>query len=609
MSVVVGSHVERGNVRRWIHYVSRMADEAERDDERVPVWISDMGDAEVAADNVENLLSGSSRTNGGESLVLSFPSHEMDIDNDEDLQEAGDLAYELSKRIAPNSPTIVGVHVDSKGGMVHAHILIVNHDYSTGLSNQENMRITRCRRVNDELMEDTGHEVCPLPEVTGPSFWSKGTVASVALEDATDRDAVRQYLREQVDIAMSEPGVESLEDLVPAAAERGISLEILPDNGNGRTVTVAAVDDDGQVVRNQQVRKSGKVTKIKVAQNGKKLGSAYTAEGIEQRCADAAQQRQQQADDLTELAATDTKVAEAVELEKAAKREQQAAVGGIGQGRATMREKMRLRYGITLDQENTDQASEDQVEDQKPEKTAETTSEPSEEPDSTPTPAASSNQAEKPAETVSEEVETSAPIVTPDDDEVRTPPAPPVTDDDEDEEEIPAPSAPPADAADPGEDDEPESDLETPAPPVDVDALVKDALNRAPWAYVAEAQRYTFQKNGKSLHDIVMLQLEKRISAGDVDSDELSGAYADITRRMPSPPGSDATTLCDFLSNRMRHRWYVHHGSQLADREPISYEDYQRTTYGAKRRQSEERWGLYARMEAEIVDRDRQPGG
>ena len=87
-------------------------------------------------------------------------SEELDKDNPEDVQKAHDLGVETARRLAPNSPCIVATHIDSKGGYVHNHIIILNHDYLTGkAAPKEAGNFYNVKRVNDELMKEVGMEV------------------------------------------------------------------------------------------------------------------------------------------------------------------------------------------------------------------------------------------------------------------------------------------------------------------------------------------------------------------------------------------------------------------------------------------------------------------
>ena len=66
------------------------------------------------------------------SYVLSFHPDELDVNDPADLRRAGDLGFLLAKKMRPNSPAMIVVHNDGKGGCVHAHITVLNHDLVTG---------------------------------------------------------------------------------------------------------------------------------------------------------------------------------------------------------------------------------------------------------------------------------------------------------------------------------------------------------------------------------------------------------------------------------------------------------------------------------------------
>lgn len=329
MSVLVGSHVGRGGGVGWARYCLRLdlGEEARR--EAVPVVISDLGDDHYSIGmNAEMLLEGTTRKNLGESLVLSFPAHEMDKDSAVDQRRVADLAYEMTKRAAPNVPVVVAVHTDSEGGMLHAHILAVNHDLSTGKSNQRRMDIKHLRRINDTLMREEGLEVCNQNDKSKSRTWqevmqdrkdaAKATeelleanpdatpeVTMLTIDDVKEkptRQTSRAFFRQEIDEAVVDaaarevPGDKpsaSLETLQETLSERGISMKILPDNGHGQTATFGAVDDDGAPITVTRASKSKKTPEktSPVAAKGSQLGAAYTADALQERMQEVVRQR------------------------------------------------------------------------------------------------------------------------------------------------------------------------------------------------------------------------------------------------------------------------------------------------------------------------------
>lgn len=638
MSVVVGSHVERGNLKGWILYVGRLADGDGRE-ERVPVWISDLGEPLDAANNAENLLAGTRRTNGGESLVLSFHAREMDINNPEDVQECGDLAYKLAKRIAPNCPAIVGVHVDSDGGLVHAHILILNHDVSTGLSNQNDMRITRCRRINDELMVETGHEVCPLPEVTGPSYYNNGQEVEpetrVELAEATTRDTVRQYLRQEVDAAMAEPGIETVEDLAEVAAERGLSIQILPDNGHGKGLTFAAVDEDGETIKHEVTGgRSKKPRRISVAQKSKGLGDAYSYESLDKKLKEVAKEAEAQAEAVAAQAETDPAIAEALSMQDAADAALRASIGATESPRDRMARLMTEQgYDVPTtvpEPEKATEAPEEPVGEPEQEyeeidiDTPEAPLAPMPEPELVHLPG---DDGDQDADATVEPV--AVPAVEEEPDPV--PVVPPVVEDDDEEEPkkvevvdpepVTAPEAtkepePVEEPAEPvtvenkreatTEDDGADDTGGQPEPePVDVEAVSEDGMYRAPYQYVAAAYGLKVRKKDggtEQLHHRVMARLRRRVRDGVAGSPDT--AYTEAAKAVKL----GGTTAHDHMCTRMHRTWHAEYGT-LGDRDgQMTYTEFQQQTVGAGFKQGREKRARYAAMQAVAVDRDRQPG-
>jgi hypothetical protein len=94
----------------------------------------------------------------------------------------------------------VVVHDDSKGGVAHAHVTILNHDYVTGKALRDYRVHWQVRRANDELMADQGMQVLsPKPKPLA-SLWQRrrgelpafeqqlGDAVTEALADASSRD-------------------------------------------------------------------------------------------------------------------------------------------------------------------------------------------------------------------------------------------------------------------------------------------------------------------------------------------------------------------------------------------------------------------------------------
>lgn len=97
----------------------------------------------------------------------SFSDEEFDPQNPEDVQRVNDLGYLLAKKMHPNSDSLVVTHIDGRGGKAHNHILVINHDNSTGkaLSQYRTFHDRKAgdqrgvQSVNDELMIEHGLSV------------------------------------------------------------------------------------------------------------------------------------------------------------------------------------------------------------------------------------------------------------------------------------------------------------------------------------------------------------------------------------------------------------------------------------------------------------------
>lgn len=97
-------------------------------------------------------------------MRVSFSPDELKADNKSDEQMAGEHSYKLCKKLSPNSMCYVTVHNDGKGGCVHAHCLVVNHDEVTGQTLRDNRRHFEVKDASDELAAEEGLSVIGTPK-------------------------------------------------------------------------------------------------------------------------------------------------------------------------------------------------------------------------------------------------------------------------------------------------------------------------------------------------------------------------------------------------------------------------------------------------------------
>lgn len=279
MSVVVTSRVRRAGLRGWMRYVCGL------DGERRAAWLSDLGGPAETVAAVEGFLRGTSRKNAGLSVVQSFRISELDPGDPAAVSTAVETTYSLMRRINPESPAVAVAHVDSASGFLHVHGLLVNHNLSTGrAADSSRWQHWTVRRENDELMRELGLEVVRQSEIAPEPKWSR-TISEderLTVDDALDRASVRAYLRQEIDAAILADGVETVDDVIAAAAARGVEIKII-EGDRGRYLDAAAVDVSGAVIRNATTSKKGKTRRIKIAATGTKLGVAYTPDGIAAR--------------------------------------------------------------------------------------------------------------------------------------------------------------------------------------------------------------------------------------------------------------------------------------------------------------------------------------
>ncbi|WP_083298953.1 relaxase/mobilization nuclease domain-containing protein [Corynebacterium sp. HMSC074E01] len=275
------------------------------------------------------------RSNKCLTYIQSWPACEFDKNNPKDVQRAHDLGVETARRLAPNSPFIVATHIDSKGGCVHNHIIILNHDYLTGkAAPKEAGNFHNVKRVNDELMDEVGMEVLQpsgswvrLRQAERAAVKAGISTDSTGLGlDELDGYTWADCLRKRVDALLKDERVsgasgadEGLKTAREIASEYDLSLVVNEHNA----LTVGLVDESGETLTYESGVKRKRTRRAVDA--GSKFGAGYSLEGIQQRIAEQQQlyalevQRQArlaglltiteeigEVDDVQEIAATTT---------------------------------------------------------------------------------------------------------------------------------------------------------------------------------------------------------------------------------------------------------------------------------------------------------------
>lgn len=284
MGVVVTSRVGRGGTPGWMHYVCL----GNGDGDRVAGYCSDLGDPVETVEAVEAYMTGTRRTCEGLSVVHSFPLDELNPANPDDVQRAVDLTYQGLRRMSPHAPMVVVAHTDAEGGHLHTHALVVNHDTETGRAVRDNWMHWTVREKINEVCVEQGLSV-PTPSATrsrSPHLGPAPAEDTLTPSACRSRADVRQYLGGQIDAAILVDGVRTPDDVFRVLADRGISTVRKPDTGHGDTLTFAAVDADGEVIRAERTSKRGRKSQIKVAASGHQLGTAYTLDGISAQIAE-----------------------------------------------------------------------------------------------------------------------------------------------------------------------------------------------------------------------------------------------------------------------------------------------------------------------------------
>lgn len=250
-------------------------------------------------DEGRQLLQPSSghRTNQALLIIQSWARDELDADSPVDVERANIMGTELAQRLAPDSPVLVATHTDSASGCVHNHLVILNHDISTGHAAPKKCGNWHAVRAeNDNLMREHRMRV-PRPGGVGVTLTHAERKAQQAGRtiDSTGLalheigpDTWADYLRKRVDEILDDERVRKSPDpdtgweiAQQIAPDHGVSIRVT-EGERGTGVSLALVDDDGETV----TYSTGKRTR-RAATAGSKLGSDYTLDGLQDRVAEA----------------------------------------------------------------------------------------------------------------------------------------------------------------------------------------------------------------------------------------------------------------------------------------------------------------------------------
>lgn len=297
MSVVVTSRVKRtsggrGGAHGWMAYVMG------HDAERSAAYRSDLGDPATTVAAIEALIHPTKRTTEAVSVVHSFSASELDSSSPDDVQAAVDVTYEMLRRASPTEPVVVVAHTDSKGGFLHVHGLVVNHNLETGKANSNALMHWQIRAVNDALMEEVGLEVVQRRELAhdrshalarhrGEPVPTEDQAAALTI-DELDTKTWRAWMATRLDELVWDERVTDIETLTDVAAEIGISIRqqaATKRSGGLPTLTYALVDDADDVRRDGRRR---------LAAPQSKIGDAYTYQGLTETLAMATEEKEKE---------------------------------------------------------------------------------------------------------------------------------------------------------------------------------------------------------------------------------------------------------------------------------------------------------------------------
>lgn len=240
----------------------------------------------------------SNRTNRAITLVQSWSRDELDRNNPADVRQANAMGADLAQRLAPGTPYVVATDTDSNSGCVHNHLILTNHDLSTGktaprrASNWHAVKV-----VNDEVMRDWGMRTLQpegfvklrraerMAQKAGKSIDSTG----LGIHQLTG-ETWADFLRKRVDGLVSDErvlaGPDGMQKVREIANEYNLSLKSTDGD-----LSIGLIDDDGEKVRYTTRTPKGRSRKRKAADAGTKFGPGYTSDGLRDRIAEAQAQQ------------------------------------------------------------------------------------------------------------------------------------------------------------------------------------------------------------------------------------------------------------------------------------------------------------------------------
>lgn len=236
----------------------------------------------------------SNRSNRAITLVQSWSRDELNRDDPSHVEKANAMGTDLAQRLAPDTPFVVATHTDSKSGCVHNHLILLNHDLSTGKATPKRAGNWHAVKVvNDDVMRDWG-----MRRLEPEGFVKLRRAERMAIRDGKSIDSTglgindltgdtwADYLRKRVDELIADDRVlnapDGLNKAHDLAVDYNLSLKMMDDE-----LSIGLVDDNGKDMTYTTRTPKGKSRKRKAADAGSKFGPGYTTSGLSDRIAEA----------------------------------------------------------------------------------------------------------------------------------------------------------------------------------------------------------------------------------------------------------------------------------------------------------------------------------
>lgn len=216
---------------------------------------------------VQQAFNQTQRQNQVRRITQSFADNELNARNPSDWQKANDLGCALAEKLYPDYQSAVYTHIDGEHHILHNHIIVSKVNLETGKKMQDTQghSVDSIRNVNDEIAKEQGWQViAPVREHQ-----------SQAEHDLTKKGeySYMHDLRSRIDTVMQDTSICDFKTFSDVLSQSGVIVR-----ERGQSFSYAFLD-----ANNKQRRA-----------RGKRLGTDYDKEAIDNELARRTRERTEQ---------------------------------------------------------------------------------------------------------------------------------------------------------------------------------------------------------------------------------------------------------------------------------------------------------------------------